>query len=115
MSDQTTMSPRDYDIGTEPLGAASRQRSQALATRLEQGARALAALASTLTSAEWERRIPTDGRKIGVVVHHVASMYPIEMQLALTLAAGRPVKGLAWAYVHALNRKHASEHDVVTK
>ena len=50
----------------------------ALADRLEQGARALAALASSLTDAQWQTRIPHDGRKVGVVVHHVANMYPLE-------------------------------------
>ena len=34
------------------------QRAHALADRLEQGARALAALASALTDAEWETRYP---------------------------------------------------------
>jgi hypothetical protein len=32
---------------------------------------------------------PGDGRKVGVVVHHVASVYPIEIQLAQTLASAR--------------------------
>ena len=43
------------------------QRSNALADRLEQGARALAGFASGLTEAEWETPLPKDGRKIGVV------------------------------------------------
>ena len=42
-------------------------------------------------------------------------MYPIEIQLALTLASGRPVEGLTWDDVHALNGQHAKEHDAVTK
>src|SRR5918911_1679393 len=67
------------------------QRTEALADRLEHGARALATFASALTDAEWQARVPKDGRKIGVVVHHVASMYPLEIQLAQTLAAGKPV------------------------
>jgi hypothetical protein len=91
------------------------QRSNALADRLEQGARALADLASSLTDAEWRTRIPNDGRKIGVVVHHVASMYPLEMQIAQTLARGEPVVGVTWDDVHALNAAHAKEHDGVTK
>ena len=50
------------------------KRTEALAVRLEEGARALAALARTLTEAEWQTPIPKDGRKIGVVVHHVGNM-----------------------------------------
>ena len=91
------------------------QRTNALAERLEQGARALATLASALTDAEWHTRVPRDGRTVGVVVHHVATMYPLEIQLAQTLAAGKPVAGVTWDVVHELNAGHAKEHDAVTK
>lgn len=91
------------------------QRSNALAERLERGARDLATVATALTDAEWQTRIPKDGRKIGVVVHHVASMYPLEIQVARTLAAGKPVEGVSWDDIHALNARHAKEHDAVTK
>ena len=50
-------------------------RSDTLAERLEQGARALADLASALTDAEWSARGQKDGRKVGVLVHHVATLY----------------------------------------
>jgi hypothetical protein len=91
------------------------QRSHALAQRLEDGARALATLASALTDAEWQTRLPKDGRKIGVLVHHVASVYPIEIQLAQTLAAGKPVTGVTWDIVHEMNAGHAVEFDAITK
>jgi hypothetical protein len=91
----------------------SSRQANALAERLEQGARALAALASSLTDAQWQTRIPRDGRKVGVVVHHVASMYPIEMQVALTIAEGKPVTGLTWAVVDGINGKHAAENEGV--
>jgi DinB superfamily len=94
---------------------ATTRRANALAERLEAGARDLAAVASALTETEWQTRIPGDGRKIGVVVHHVASMYPLEIQLAQVLASGKPVTGVTWADVHALNAKHAAEHESVTK
>ena len=42
--------------------------------------------AATLSATEWATRLPGDGRKIGVVVHHVASVYPLEIQLALKVA-----------------------------
>jgi hypothetical protein len=90
-------------------------RATALADRLEQGARALADLATTLTDAQWQTRIPGDGRKVGVVVHHVASMYPIEMQFAQLVASGQPIAGVAWDDVHAINAKHAQDNDGVTK
>jgi hypothetical protein len=90
-------------------------RAQALAERLEQGARALAAFASALTETEWQTRLPRDGRKIGVVVHHVASVYPLEIQLAQTVAGGSPVVGVTPADVDAMNAAHAKENDGVTK
>ena len=90
------------------------QRSNALAERLEQGAQALAAFAGSLTAAEWQIRVK-DGRKLGVVVHHVATMYPLEIKLAETLAGGQPVAGLSWDNVHQLHAGHAKEHDGVTK
>src|SRR5579863_5520921 len=90
-------------------------RSEALAARLEAGAAALAAFAGTLSEAEWQTRLPKDGRKIGVVVHHVASVYPIEIHLASALAAGQPITGVNWDVVDTMNRNHATEHEGVTK
>ena len=39
----------------------------------------LAAFASGLTEAQWQIRVPHDGRTVGVIVHHVATVYPIEI------------------------------------
>jgi DinB superfamily len=91
------------------------QRSNELATRLEQGASALATFATTLTDAEWRTPVARDGRSIGVVVHHVASVYPLEIQLAQTLAGGQPVVGVTWDVVHGMNAGHAKEHASVTR
>ena len=93
----------------------SSRRSDALAERLEQGARELTTAAAALTDEEWQKRIPHDGRKIGVVVHHVATMYPLEIQLAQALAAGQPVTGVTWDAVRDINATHAREYDGVTK
>jgi len=95
--------------------AVSTQRANRLAERLEQGASALAALATTLTDAEWQTRIPHDNRKIGVIVHHVATMYPLEIQLAQQLAKEQPIAGVAWSNVDEINAAHAKEYDGVTK
>jgi hypothetical protein len=90
-------------------------RSEALAVRLEAGAAALAKFAGALSEAEWQTRVPKDGRKIGVVVHHVANMYPIEIHLAGLLAAGQPITGLTWDAVDTINRDHAMENNGITK
>jgi hypothetical protein len=91
------------------------RRTEVLAQRLEQGVRELADLARSLGDDEWQARVPGDGRKIGVVVHHVGTMYPIEISLAQTLAAGEPVVGVTWPKVHAMNADHARSFDGVTK
>jgi DinB superfamily len=91
------------------------KRSEALAVRLEAGAAALAAFAATLSDADWQTRLPHDGRKVGVVVHHVASVYPIEIHLAQLLASGQPITGVTWDAVDTMNRDHAKENDAITK
>ena len=90
-------------------------RANALAERLEQGAHALAIFASALTAAEWQTRVPRDGRKIGVVVHHVASVYPVEIQLAQVLAGGKPVTGVTMDVVNEMNAGHATSNDAASK
>ena len=91
------------------------KRSYELARRLELGALALEAFASSLTELEWQSRVPGDGRKIGVVVHHVASVYPIEIQLAQTLAKGLPIEGVTPDVIDQMNAVHAKQFNSVTK
>ena len=90
------------------------QRANALADRLERGLHALIAFAGTLTDEEWRTRLPKDGRKIGVVVHHVASVYPIEIDLARTLASGRRITGVTMDGIDEMNAVHARKYDAVT-
>jgi len=90
-------------------------QANALADRLEQGARALIAFAGSLTDSEWQSPLPKDGRKIGVIVHHVASVYPIEIQLAQGVAAGQAITGVTSADIDTMNAKHAAEHSGVTR
>ena len=86
-----------------------------LADRLEQGAQALADLARSLTDGQWHTRVRGDGRTVGVIVHHVASVYPLEIQLALKPANGQAITGVTTKDVHAMNAAHAIEFSGVTK
>lgn len=95
--------------------AVSTQRANALADRLEQGARALATFANGLTESQWQTPVPRDGRKVGVMIHHVASVYPLEIQLAQTLAGGQPIEGVTTEVVDRMNADHAAKHAAVTK
>lgn len=91
------------------------KRSDALADRLEQGATALGNFAAALTEDEWELRTPKDGRKIGVIVNHVATVYPLEIQFAQTVARGETVTGLTGEVINKMNAEHAGANDGVTK
>src|SRR4029434_4861635 len=82
---------------------------------LFRSAEALAELAASLSDAEWQPRLPGDGRKVGVVVHHVASVYPLEIQLALKVADRHPITGVTMDDVHVMNAKHAQDYDSTTK
>jgi len=90
-------------------------RSAALAQRIEEGAHALGAYAQRLSDAQWRTIVPPDGRQVGVIIHHVASVYPIEIHLATELASGKPVAGVTWGAVAEMNAKHAREHAAVGK
>src|SRR5262245_47369704 len=98
-----------------PMGDLMSTRAEALAQRIELGARTLAGLAEALSDTEWRTVVPPDGRQVGVIVHHVANMYPIEIELASVLAGGKPIEGVTWAAVADINAKHAKEHAAVTK
>ena len=89
-------------------------RSEALAVRLEAGAAALAEFAAGLTAAQWAAPTPKDGRQVGVIIHHVASVYPLEIQLAQVLAAGNAIEGVTWDAVAAMNSGHAAENAAVS-
>ena len=92
------------------------RRAELLADRIEEGAAGLAAFVEGLSEAEW--RTPMSGgndrRPVGVIVHHVASVYPIEVDLARTIASGKAVD-VTWDVVAQLNAKHAADQATVTK
>lgn len=85
-------------------------RAEALAARIEDGAKALANFAERLTDSEWNTTVRPDGRTVGVIVHHVASVYPIEVQLAQQIASGHPIENVTWSVVADMNAVHAREN-----
>ena len=92
------------------------RRAEMLAERIEQGANSLAAFVEELTEAEWRKPVTeTDRRTVGVIVYHVAAVYPIEVDLAKAIAAGNAVMDVTWDVVAQLNAKHAEEQDDITK
>ncbi len=85
-----------------------RSRAAALADRIEEGAALLAAFAEQLSETEWATPVSaTDRRTIGVIVHHVATMYPIEVDAARAIGSGKAVTDVTWEAIAELNAKHA--------
>jgi hypothetical protein len=91
------------------------RRAEQLADRIEAGAAALAKFADGLSDKQWSTVVPKDGRTLGVTVHHVASMYPIEMGVVSAVASGKSVMDVTWAAVADINANHAREHAKVAK
>jgi len=85
-------------------------RAEALATRIEMGAKRLADFAAGLTDRDWKTEVHPDGRTVGVIVHHVASVYPLEVQLAQHVASGAPIEDVTWSLVAEMNALHACEN-----
>jgi hypothetical protein len=92
------------------------RRADSLAERIKAGAAGLAAFAETLSAEQWRTPLSaTDPRPIGVVIHHVATVYPIEVGLARKIASGQPITDVTWELLAELNAKHAKDFGEVTK
>jgi DinB family protein len=103
---------------THNIAGSMGRRAESLANRIEEGAAGLAAFAEGLSEAEWRapvREGGKNGRSVGVIVHHVASVYPIEVDLARAVASGKAVTDVTWEVVAELNAKHARDQAGVTK
>jgi len=92
-------------------------RAEALAARIEQGAAQLAAYVEKLSDAEWKTPVTPerDGRPVNVIVHHVASVYPIEVQLAQAVGSGKNMSEVTWDVVKNMNAGHASDNASVSR
>ena len=87
-------------------------------TPTERLSRPLPVTGVRLSDAEWRTPVPgsgRDNRPVGVIVHHVASVYPIEIELAQTIAGGKAVTEVTWEAVADMNAKHARDQAGVTK
>jgi uncharacterized damage-inducible protein DinB len=112
----TTTDIPNQDSVTTATGTSASHRAEALAARIEEGAAGLAAFAEGLSDSEWQKPVSaTDHRSVGIVVHHVATMYPIEIDVARTIASGKSVSDVTWEVVAQLNAKHAQDNAQVSK
>ena len=93
----------------------SNKRSNALADRLLEGANKLANYTKGLSETDWKTPVAGDGRTVGVVVHHVASVYPLEVELAEVLALGNPITEATKDGIDQMNAEHAKKYADVDK
>lgn len=101
---------------TRKMGSSMGRRAELLASRIEEGAARLGSFVEKLSEAEWRTPVSaTDHRSVGVIVHHVASAYPVEVELARTIASGKAATDLTWEAVSEMNAKHAKNHSGVMK
>lgn len=91
------------------------KRAEMLADRLLEGANSLANYAEGLSIAEWNKPVKGDGRNIGVVVHHVASVYPVEVELAEVIASGKAITDVTKEVIDRMNAEHAEKYANVGK
>jgi hypothetical protein len=100
----------------ETTSGVKSKRGAALADRIEEGAAGLADFAATLSEAEWQTPVSaTDRRPVGVIVHHVASVYPIEVEVAKTIGSGQAITEVTWEAIADMNAKHATENASIDK
>lgn len=112
------MKPTVLEVERGNMGALVSRRAALLAERIEEGAAGLAAFVETLSDAEWKTVVQESGgrgRTVGVIVHHVASVYPIEVDLARAIGSGVAVGDVTWEVVADLNSNHAKDNGNVAK
>jgi hypothetical protein len=96
--------------------ASASRRAAMLAERIEEGAALLADFAEGLSDEEWHTPVSnSDRRPVGVIVHHVASVYPVEIELARAIASGKTVTDVTWEVIAGMNAGHARDQTGVTK
>lgn len=94
------------------------RRAELLAARIEEGAGLLAAFAEALPASDWYDPMPANGsdrRTVAAIVHHVASVYPIEVDLARQVAQGKAVLEVSWDAVARMNAAHGQEQAAVPR
>jgi hypothetical protein len=81
-----------------------------LADRVAQGHRELIVLVEALSETEWRTICPNEGRTVGVLVHHVASVLPGELGMIQAVASGQPVTGVTPELGDQMNAQHAVDY-----
>ena len=115
-SQKETLAAEPQSAANQKIQSSTGRRAELLANRIAEGAAGLAAFAEGLSDADWRKPMSAkDRRTVGVIVHHVASMYPIEVGLARAVAGGKAAPEVTWELVADINAKHGNKQAGVTK
>jgi hypothetical protein len=107
--------PTSGAFAANPESRSASRRAQLLADRIEKGADELIAYVQGLSDEQWRKPISaTDQRTVGVIVHHVGFVYPIEVDAAKKIGSGEALP-VTWADIAQLNAGHAGDNANVTK
>ena len=90
-------------------------RAEVLAERIEQGAEEFIAAVESLSDEQWQTPCGSEQRSVGVLVHHVGTMYPIEADVVRMLAENGEAPGVDWPAVHGINADHATTNAAADK
>lgn len=90
-------------------------RAEVLAERIEQGAEEFIAAVESLSDEQWQTPCGSEQRSVGVLVHHVGTMYPIEADVVRMLAENGEAPGVDWPAVHGINANHATTNAAADK
>jgi len=82
-------------------------RSEPLAQRVLEGHQGLISFIESCTEEDWKTWIPNEERPVGVLMHHVASMLPVELEFIKMLASGKGITDINDLDVHQMNTQHA--------
>lgn len=79
-----------------------------LLAQVEEATAATAAVIKQCSESDWKTALSDeDGRSVGVVCHHIASVYPLVVNGALQMTRGEGAPTFSYDDIHALNHQHA--------
>jgi uncharacterized damage-inducible protein DinB len=85
-------------------------RSAELAQRLSTLNQEILDFVERCPDSVWRAPCPDDGRSVGVVAHHIASSYPLLVQVVELVANGAPIPPITQEQLDHANAEHAIQH-----
>lgn len=90
-------------------------RAQELANRFTRANNELITTIERFSEAKWQAICENDGRSIGVVVHHLATIHPAVIEMIKEVEAGQDLLHVTIEKVNAGNALHAQQNANCTK